>query len=112
MIAMVQEEKQLSNAKLEKIQETAPVENEEVEEEESPYNASTMQEKILMMVHDAIYMTVKETGKYDPIAVRNWFGYSKDVRGIVKFMPEDEFNAAFGKMAEAIIKEISEETEE
>ena len=53
-------------------------------------------------------MTYMETGKYDPVAVRNWFGYDKEVRNILKQMPEDVFNATFGALAEETIKEITQ----
>lgn len=67
---------------------------------------ASLQDRMMLLVHDAIYMTYMETGKYDPVAVRNWFGYDKEVRKILNQMPEDVFNATFGKMAEEIIKEI------
>lgn len=68
--------------------------------------SASLQDRMMLFVHDAIYMTYMETGKYDPVAVRNWFGYDKEVRKILNQMPEDAFNATFGKMAEEIIKEI------
>ena len=68
--------------------------------------SASLQDRMMLLVHDAIYMTYMETGKYDPVAVRNWFGYDKEVRKILNQMPEDAFNATFGKMAEEIIKEI------
>lgn len=69
---------------------------------------SSLQERMLILVHDAIYMTYMETGKYDPVAVRNWFGYDKEVRNILKQMSEDVFNATFGALAEETIKEITQ----
>lgn len=36
--------------------------------------SASLQDRMMLFVHDAIYMTYMETGKYDPVAVRNWFG--------------------------------------
>ena len=96
VIALAKEEKEVTKEK---------IKEREMHMYDEMQHAS-LQDRTMLLVHDAIYMTYMETGKYDPVAVRNWFGYDKEVRKILNQMPEDVFNATFGKMAEEIIKEI------
>ena len=100
VIALVEEEKETAKEKIQ-------AREMHMYDEMQP---ASLQDRMMLLVHDAIYMTYMETGKYDPVAVRNWFGYDKEVRKILNQMPEDAFNATFGKMAEEIIKEIHRPT--
>ena len=97
VIAFVNEEKSLAKEMLRR----EPV-------DENTIDSASLQDQMLTLVHDAIVDTTMGGKPYDPVEVRNWYGYPKNIREIIKAMPDDVFNVTFGNMAQEIVKQYAE----